>query len=44
MEGKGRGDDRIFPSENYQLKNLGIVIRLFGISLGFGKFYNWDVG
>ena len=37
MEGKGGGNDGILPSENCQLKNLGTVIRFFGITLGFGK-------
>ena len=38
MEGKGRENYGIFPSENCQLKSLGTVTRFFGITLGFGKF------
>ena len=44
MEGEGREDDGILPSEIYQLKSLGTTIRFFGITLGFWEVYNWDVG
>ena len=29
MEGEGRGNDEIFPIENFQLKSLGAVTRLW---------------